>query len=297
MAVESIESYRFRAFGLDVLSELSVTGAAPLDSAGRFDVRITGRKKIADLPNSRRRKKWRISKNQALYDDGESTRFLAEDGKQIFFQENSLLNTDRLLSNAFASLLLQRGTFLLHGATLAFEKSAYAFIGVSGTGKSTLALALSDAGMDFMGDDVVVCSIEQGIVHAQSSLPRIKLCEDSIDQVASGREWSELATQPNKKMSVVQSWIDQKLPVVKIFLLNPTKCEQVSIAESTGLEKITGLKSSMFRTALSKELLGREKIWEYLQYLTRIPIFQIDRPFELSSVDEMSTKIQRIIDH
>jgi hypothetical protein len=58
----------------------------------------------------------------------------------------------------------RRGRFGLHAAGVAVEGQGILLPGSSGTGKSTLAIALVRAGMDFLGDDMVfLCPVDGGV--------------------------------------------------------------------------------------------------------------------------------------
>jgi len=70
-----------------------------------------------------------------------------------------------LLGPAMAALLHQRGKLVLHASTVAFNGEAFAFIGTTGQGKSTLALALYALGDELVADEItsidVTCSPPQ----------------------------------------------------------------------------------------------------------------------------------------
>jgi hypothetical protein len=64
------------------------------------------------------------------------------------------LLTRPLLTLALMEALRARGLHPLHAAALAGDRGGVLVCGPSGAGKSTLALALLDAGLDFLGDDL-----------------------------------------------------------------------------------------------------------------------------------------------
>lgn len=57
-------------------------------------------------------------------------------------------------------ILKQQGRYMVHAATLAHEGHGLLVSGVSGAGKTTLALALVRAGWEFLGDDTVFVSAQ-----------------------------------------------------------------------------------------------------------------------------------------
>lgn len=63
--------------------------------------------------------------------------------------------TRPLLTLALMELVRRRGFFPLHAACLARDGAGVLVCGPSGSGKSTLTIALLEAGLDFLGDDLV----------------------------------------------------------------------------------------------------------------------------------------------
>jgi hypothetical protein len=65
------------------------------------------------------------------------------------------LATHPLLTISLMELLERRGRYSLHAACLARDGRGVVLAGPTGAGKSTLAIALARAGLDFLADDVV----------------------------------------------------------------------------------------------------------------------------------------------
>jgi hypothetical protein len=81
-----------------------------------------------------------------------------------------------LLGSAVGALLIQRGSFVLHGNALEKDGKAIVCMGHSGAGKSTLAYALMQQGWRLLADDLVAVSPD-GLV--LPGIPRIKLWHDA----------------------------------------------------------------------------------------------------------------------
>lgn len=71
-----------------------------------------------------------------------------------------------LLTLALMELLRRRELYPLHAACLSSGGTGVLVCGPSGSGKSTLALALLEAGLDFLGDDLVFLQSSHGRVRA-----------------------------------------------------------------------------------------------------------------------------------
>lgn len=67
------------------------------------------------------------------------------------------------------------GRFLIHGAAVSIDNRAFLFLGKSGSGKSTLSTDLARKGLSFMGDDIVLLYMKDGIPMIGSLLFQAKL--------------------------------------------------------------------------------------------------------------------------
>ncbi len=75
--------------------------------------------------------------------------------------DDGALREHRIVSSAVCTLLAMRGDLVLHASAVAVEDRAVLFCGPTGRGKSTLALALGEAGHGVLGEDGVAISLER----------------------------------------------------------------------------------------------------------------------------------------
>ncbi len=73
--------------------------------------------------------------------------------------DDEALREHRIVSSAVCTLLAMRSDLALHASAVAVEGRAVLFCGPSGRGKSTLALALGEAGNEVLSEDGVAISI------------------------------------------------------------------------------------------------------------------------------------------
>lgn len=73
--------------------------------------------------------------------------------------DDDALREHRIVSSAVCTLLAMRSDLALHASAVAVEGRAVLFCGPSGRGKSTLALALGEAGNEVLSEDGVSISI------------------------------------------------------------------------------------------------------------------------------------------
>ena len=81
-----------------------------------------------------------------------------------------------LLGAVLATLLHQRGLFVLHASAVEIAGDATIFLGAKGQGKSTLAAALYGRGHSLLADDIVALVFDHdGTATVISGFPHIKL--------------------------------------------------------------------------------------------------------------------------
>ena len=73
------------------------------------------------------------------------------------------------------------GLTSLHGACVAWRDNGLLLVGDSGTGKSTLSLALAQAGLDFLSDDRTLVSEARGKLRAWALSREMKQRVEAID--------------------------------------------------------------------------------------------------------------------
>jgi hypothetical protein len=75
--------------------------------------------------------------------------------------DDEALREHRIVSSAVCTLLAMRSDLVLHASAVAVGGRAVLFCGPTGRGKSTLALALGEAGHPVLGEDGVAISLER----------------------------------------------------------------------------------------------------------------------------------------
>jgi len=88
---------------------------------------------------------------------------------------------ERLLPIAAGVLGASIGVLPLHAACLSFEGRGLLVAGASGTGKSTLSLALAKNGIDFVSDDWTYITSDHGELRAHGLSAPIKLLPDATE--------------------------------------------------------------------------------------------------------------------
>src|SRR6186713_98447 len=88
-----------------------------------------------------------------------------------------------LNSTVYGAILQQRKILSLHGSCFTYQGKNIMICGDSGVGKSSLTVAFCLNGSKFITDDVSPLSFKSGIPYVLSLSDRIKLWDDSLEQL------------------------------------------------------------------------------------------------------------------
>lgn len=174
--------YRYRAFALGIASDIPFPELSPGD--GEIDVAICRLEAIErhSLPDGeyaepRSAAEWRL-----MYDDvGLVT---IRDGARVEIAPVAGVDArtmrQAILGPALAVLLQQRGYLVLHASVVRVGGGAIAFLGDSGSGKSTIAAALHARGHELISDDLAAIRLTGAGPEVLSAFPQFKLWPDSV---------------------------------------------------------------------------------------------------------------------
>jgi hypothetical protein len=108
---------------------------------------------------------------------------VAEDGGSVSGWQAPGVSVDTLehlyLNQVLPLALSRRGKLVFHASAIDVDGRAVAFLGESGTGKSTLAASFAANGLPFLCDDGLVIDMQEGQGVAVPSHPSIRLWQDS----------------------------------------------------------------------------------------------------------------------
>lgn len=118
--------------------------------------------------------------------------YAVREGKEIEVSIFSGADPDTVrlfvLGTCMGVLLMQRRILPIHGSAVVIGGKAYAFVGESGTGKSTLAAAFRQAGYQMVSDDVIAVKATASSAIVYPAYPQQKLGLDSLLQLEALRE-------------------------------------------------------------------------------------------------------------
>src|SRR4051794_3892761 len=157
-------TFHYIAFGNRILSKIKLPELLPHHGTEyQEDIII----KIEDLKQVWNKKAEQgqfffIDGNRILFRVPETGIFLIEEGRKIVVSADEQADEGLIrlfiLGTCMGAILLQRRFFPLHGSAISINGKAYAFVGDSGVGKSTLASTFINRGYKILSDDLIAVS-------------------------------------------------------------------------------------------------------------------------------------------
>jgi len=243
--------YRYHAYGLDILSQLPVTGFE-LAMITHADVTI----RLGDVPES-----IPDVKNKGVLYQSTNTEFLLQidqvasyhvlNGTEIIVQllgSSSPADVSAFISGTvFGALMHQRHMLPIHASTVVYNDKCLVFAGISGSGKSTLAAAVVRAGGLLVADDISVIDFSGDSPAVCPAFPMIRIWEDSLKHL--GIPWHGLEPvrgELRKFYMPVPLFHRSQTPIHRIFILGTHNQEKIEIKELHGVDKFRVLKKHTY---------------------------------------------------
>ena len=220
--------HSYWAYGLGILSELNIPEL--IVKSSRLDVEIrrgnlNGLMKSIETDNVR----FWTTDSDAYYNYKNICSFLLRDKKEIIIDlapsVDERLVRLFLLGRVFGTLLHQRGKLVLHGSAISMNRGAVAFIGKSGSGKSTVAAYLCAKGYSLVADDLVVIDSAGAAPVVYPAFPQLNIWPDVAKSL--GYDANELPfVGPNENKRAVHlgsNFSLSPIPLRRIYVLDRAK--------------------------------------------------------------------------
>ncbi len=304
-----MNSFKYKLFGLNVLSDTEIYGVPAAD----FDEADVVLERQDDLWDEELVHSDMMKENKAAYIYGEDfikfyhieTGFYeVKAGNHIGYslsEDCSSTNFYLTLMNfAFPRVIIERGNLTVHGSVLSYNDKAVLISGVSGAGKSTMTTELVSMGLGFMSDDVMrIGADENGEVVAYSAHPIRRLCRDMVEHYGYDPKKLKPVTMDERFKFFVDSsdvYEDRVLPLSVLFYLTINDGDKPEMKEITGGDKITMLLNNFYR-ARDYEAYGTTP--EMFQLISKMgatmKIYEISRPKEGMTIKERAQMVMDVL--
>lgn len=289
----------YAGFGLQLISDIALPELLPdTGTAGRADVEIRREDLSEDWNNIRAG-----NRNHAFHagefwlEIPDVAIFRIRNGTQISFSpangaKETLIRL-YLLGSCMGALLLQRRILPLHGSAVVIGGKAYAFVGDSGVGKSTLAAAFIQLGYPLLSDDVIPVSLSRDQTPAViPAYPQQKLWQESLEQLGMNKNRYMPIYDAKYAIPVSSQFCREPIPLAGVFELMKSGKEEVEIEPLHGLERLPTLQYHTYRQFLVP-LMGLTG-WHFsaaASIADRVRMYRLRRPETGFSAGELVARI------
>lgn len=239
------------------------------------------------------------TQNQFMFRVPDLAIFAVENGTTISICPDEGVEEDKVrlyvLGTCMGAILMQRKILPLHGSAIVINDKAYAFVGHSGHGKSTLASAFLQQGYQLLTDDVIAITLDhRHMPYVTPAYPQQKLWQESLDVFGmNSNQFRPLFDRETKFAIPVESHFStDTLPLAGIFELIKADCGQVSIRAVEKLERLPLLYRHTYRKSLLLDS-GLTK-WHFdvtARISSSTPIHQLQRPLNEHTVHQLTTLV------
>ncbi len=302
MDINKSRSKIYKAFGLSICSDIPFEELIPTDNINLIDVDIIiSQEELMDLNNDFLGKSYGflIKDKQVMCKFLNVGVFSIKEGNKIIvyplkdYREDIARSV--ILGTCMGVILLQRKILPLHGSAFYIDGKAYAIIGDSGVGKSTLASVFLNLGFELLTDDVIAVTFsESNDPIIIPSYPQQKLWENSLIEFKMDfSKYTSLFKREKKYAVPVKSkFLDFPAPLEGIFELKKEDGDKLKIDQLNGLERLSILYENTYRNLVIPplDLLN----WHFetsTRLLQSVVLNRISRPIERFTAFEIADLI------
>jgi len=204
-----------------------------------------------------------------------------------------------LLAQCFATLLIQRKMFPLHGAILDKNNVSIAIIGESGAGKTSLSTGLILNGWKMVTDDIIGITFENGEVFAEASYPYKKIWKSTADKLGLEVDKTKgIFNRVDKYYYDNPDFFTQKRSSLKyIFEIKKSETKRVKSSHMENASFLPILIKNSYRYHIvrdSNQLLDHMRFMSYLCGI--VSGYVVERPLNDFTVSEQVKLVEDILE-
>lgn len=201
------------------------------------------------------------------------------------------------LNQIYPLALTRRGRPAFHAAAVRVGGGAVAFLGASGMGKSTLAMAFARAGFPFLTDDGLLVEKSEEGYRVLPNHPSIRVWDDSRKALAGpGVVIAPALSYTNKARLHLETsaYCDQPQPLLCAYLLAEDGVRNTEIRPIRGASAVMGwIRHSFLLDIQDTAMLNRHFDWAG-DISDAVPLYSLDYPRRYAALPRVR---QAIIDH
>lgn len=208
-----------------------------------------------------------------------------------------------ILDQVLPRLIAHRGPLVLHAASVEVDGRTIAFVGPTGTGKSTIATSFHIAGYRLISDDGLILPLFENRVLALPTYPSLRLWPDTVAGLFTKMPPLEPMAHYSTKQRVMiyrnanTDRLMMPLPLSAIYVLSP---ESASGNIDTGGISITSLSPAdacmaIVGNTFQLDLTDATRVTRVLEAATKVvrqvPVFSLAYPRDFSLLPDVHEKI------
>jgi hypothetical protein len=203
--------------------------------------------------------------------------WVAADGRTIrCFQSSAPLPSVRhwLLDHVLPRALDLWGLSPLHATAIATTEGVLAFLGATGTGKSTLAATLTALGAELVSDDCLVLEQRGGSIIAVPSYPGLRLHEDVLEALDLQAALRPVAHYTAKqRLTETVPLAREHRPLLAVYVLSRSADSGAPEFEALRPADATmALAGSAFRMDVERREQHRQQLQFFAEVARRVPV-------------------------
>ncbi len=235
--------YYYRAYGLNIVSEIPVTGFQVVEKILPPDVTI----KEGVVPDQidpviNEGVLFQSNDHEYLLKVDTVASYYVKNGNEITVQMNKDCSIHEvsafLIGSAFGAVIHQRRLLPLHASTVVYKNKCLVFMGISGAGKTTLAAALIRKGALFVADDISVIDFSGRRPAVIPAFPSIKIWKDSLKHLQiENSGLHKVRDELEKYYLPVENYVNSSQRVDMLFALSTHNKNELVINAVEGIDK------------------------------------------------------------
>ena len=225
------------------------------------------------------------------------------DGKEVVAhptEDGDQVTVEHLYVNQLVPLALSRqGQPTFHASAVTVPGGTVAFLGKSGTGKSTLAASFALGDSEFLTDDALLIEETKDGCLVKPSHPSVRLWEDSKDALIDPDAPQAAAVSYSTKARLLAgealTFIDTPQPLLAAFVLGPEDDAEISIRELSGTDRyMAWVENSFLLDITDKDLLSQHFEWTN-RICATVPTYALTYPRDYGMLPEVRKAVRKHI--
>jgi hypothetical protein len=209
-----------------------------------------------------------------------------------------------LLLDQIAPMLLANGDRLVvHASAVAGRAGAIAFIGPSGTGKSTMAAVMARAGGRLLTDDCLVVDLDRSPARVIPTYAGLRLWPDTLAALFPRRDRgsSQVAHYSSKRRIAAGGWdvcpASDLAPLRAACVLAPPVCraKKARLDPLRGHAAFAAVLECTFHLDVGRRTTAPRALERVAALLDTVPMFRLQPPDDLARIDDACRLVQPLL--